>query len=135
MDQDHRGQGLKRGKGLKGLNGTVYTNRWVVLGEPFAPTCLDPSHRTVEGKRVGGPGGGIGPALDTLGFACGDVVDTDYVPVWWIGWQNGHDGSGVVYMPKWSTPRSCYWVCPHQLRPPTPDEEDEIVRFLLGAGP
>ena len=126
MDQDHRG------KRLKGLNGTdIHPNMWVVLGELFAPTCLDPSHG--GGTRIVGPGGGSGPAPGTLGFVGRhNAADTAYLPVWWIGWVNGHDGSGVEDMPKWSTPRSCYWVCPHQLRPPTPDEEAEIVRFLLG---
>ena len=131
MGQDHRGQGLNRSD--------IPDNTWVVLDEPFAPTCLDSSHRTVEGKPVAGPGGKSGPVPGALGFAAAsspDIdVDTHYVSVWWIGWTNGHDGLGATYMPKWSTPRSCYWVCAHQLRLPTPDEEGEIVRFLLGAGP
>ena len=124
MDQAHRG------KRLKGLNGTdIHPNMWVVLGELFAPTCLDPFHSKVGSSL--GPGGHARPALGALGFA-GGGANLDYLPVCWVGWADGHDGFGGATKPKWGTPRSCYWVCPHQLRPPTPDEEAEIVRFLLG---
>lgn len=113
MDQDYR---------RERLTSPPDPGTWVVLAEPFAPVCHNKDHAPTVGPGPGGAGlpeGSFGLAGKTWCF----------VPVWWLGWH-GHDCQSEEGRPPWYKGRG-YYVCYHQLRLPTPSEEDEIIRLLL----